>query len=68
MGVVTLLVYKGLYAASKSMIVALAVAVIVAVIVYAVSLLLLKGLTEEELQKFPKGNLIIRVAKKLHLL
>lgn len=68
MGVVTLLVYKGLYAASKSMIVALAVAVVVAVIVYAVSLLLLKGLTEEELQKFPKGNLIIRVAKKLHLL
>lgn len=68
MGVVTLLVYKGLYAASKSMIVALAVAVIVAVIVYAVSILLLKGLTEEELQKFPKGNLIIRVAKKLHLL
>ena len=68
MGVVTLLVYKGLYAVSKSMIVALAVAVVVAVIVYAVSLLLLKGLTEEELQKFPKGNLIIRVAKKLHLL
>lgn len=68
MGVIAFLVYKGLYALSKSMIVALAVAIILAVIVYAISLLLLKGLTEEELKKFPKGNLIIRVAKKFHLL
>lgn len=68
MGVVTFFIYKGMYALSKSMTVALVVAVVIAVIVYAVSLLLLKGLTEEELQKFPKGNLIIKVAKKLHLL
>ena len=34
----------------------------------AVVLLLLHGLTEEEIKKFPKGTLIVRVAKKLHLL
>ena len=68
MGLIAFLVYKGLYALSKSMIVALVAAIIIAVIIYAVFLLLLKGLTEEELARFPKGNLIIRVAKKFHLL
>ena len=43
-------------------------AILAAVIVYAVVLLLLHGLTEEEIKKFPKGTLIVRVAKKLHLL
>ena len=43
-------------------------AILAAVIVYAVVLLLLHGLTEEEIKKFPKGTLIVRVAKKIHLL
>ena len=44
------------------------VAVLVGMIVYAAALLLIKGLTEEELHSFPKGELIIRIAKKFHLL
>ena len=43
-------------------------AFIVAVVVYAVVLLLFKGLTEEELLGFPKGQLIVSIAKKIHLL
>ena len=43
-------------------------AILVAIIVYCVSLLLTKGLTEAELRSFPKGTMIIRVAKKFHLL
>ena len=43
-------------------------AILVGVITYAVALLLIRGLTEEELESFPKGTLIIRIAKKFHLL
>ena len=48
--------------------VGVAVSVLVGMVVYAAALLLIKGLTEEELHSFPKGELIIRVAKKFHLL
>ena len=38
------------------------------VIVYGIFLLLLKGLGEQELKAFPGGRLLIRIAKKMHLL
>ena len=68
MGVITFFVYKGLFALTKIVAISLIVSIIVAVIVYAVMLLLLKGLTEEEIRKFPKGALIIKIARKVHLL
>ena len=68
MGLATFLVYKGIHALFKNNIVATFLAIIVAVIVYAVVLLLLKGLDEDEILRFPKGALLVRVAKKLHLL
>lgn len=40
----------------------------VAVIVYGVALLLLGGLTEEEILAMPKGHLLVKVFKKVHLL
>lgn len=40
----------------------------VAVIVYGVALLLLGGLTEEEILAMPKGHLLVKVLKKVHLL
>lgn len=42
--------------------------IFIGVIVYAVVLLLLKGLTEEEILKFPKGAALVRLARKMHLL
>lgn len=42
--------------------------IFIGVIVYAVVLLLLKGLTEEEILKFPKGAVLVRLARKMHLL
>ena len=68
MGAVTFGVYEGLFALTKIVAVSLVAAMLVAVIVYAVALLLLKGLTEEEILKFPKGTLIVKIAKKVHLL
>lgn len=68
MGLATIGVYKGLFAICNINAVALLAAIIVAVIVYAAMLLLLKGLTENELKRFPKGDVILRIAKKLHLI
>ena len=48
--------------------IAFVIAFVVAVIVYAITLLLFKGLSEDEIRKFPKGMTIIRFAKKFHLL
>lgn len=43
------------------------VAIVIGVAVYAVALLLLRGLTPDEILAFPKGASILRLAKKLHL-
>ena len=53
---------------SHSNAVSTVIAVLVGMIVYAAALLLIKGLTEEELHSFPKGELLIRIAKKFRLL
>lgn len=68
MGVVTYLIYRGLYQLSHSTAAALLPALVIAVIVYGFCLLLFKGLTEEELKRFPKGTVVIKIAKKFHLL
>lgn len=68
MGIVTFLVYKGCYAIIKSNAVSAILGILVAVIVYAAALLLLHGMDEEDLTSFPKGELLVRIAKKLHLL
>lgn len=68
MGVIAYGAYTLLYMLIKSNLVCVVFAIILAVIVYFVTLLLLKGLTEEEIRKFPKGHLLIKIAKKLRLL
>ena len=44
------------------------VSIVSGVCVYGVLLLLLRGLREKELRSFPLGSLIIKIAKKLHLM
>lgn len=44
------------------------VSILVAIAVYFVALILLKGVTEDELKTLPKGTMIVRVFQKLHLL
>ena len=68
MGVAAYFSYRGLYMLVKNNTISFFVAFVLAVLVYAVTLLLFKGLTEEEILKFPKGALLVRIAKKLHLL
>ena len=68
MGVVTFLVYEGLYALLHQNVISVLVAILMAVITYGISMLLMGGLTEEELCRFPKGTLLIKIFKKMHLL
>ncbi|MDD3403275.1 MAG: polysaccharide biosynthesis protein [Hespellia sp.] len=44
------------------------IAIVVAVLVYAISLLKLGGLSEDELRSMPKGDLIVHICKKFHLI
>ena len=60
-------IYQGLYLLSESVVIAVVPAVAVAVILYFVMLLIFRGLTEEELRGFPKGYLLVKAAKKMHL-
>lgn len=68
MAVVAAGVYYGMHYLVKSNVISLALAVILAVLVYFVLVIKCKVITENELENFPKGNLIKKVAKKLHLL
>ncbi|MDY2627638.1 MAG: polysaccharide biosynthesis protein [Lachnospiraceae bacterium] len=60
--------YKGLYYLTSSNAFSVLLAICVAVVIYASALLLTGGITESDLKSFPKGTLLVRIAKKLHLL
>lgn len=70
MSVVSKLLYNVLFAllgeSTLAMLVSLVIAVVVAVVIYFVVLLALRGLKERELLAFPKGHVLVKVAKKLH--
>lgn len=75
MGISVLLSYKGIFSlfqlfAGKrlSNAIAVIISILIGVWVYAVALLLLKGIGEEELKRFPKGYVFVRIAKKFRLL
>lgn len=68
MGAAAWAVYEGMLMLTKSMTISVIPAVLVAVIVYFVMLILMGGLTEQEMRGFPKGYLLVKVAKKCKLM
>lgn len=70
MGVVSKLLYQVIYTAlgesTIAMVTGLVVTVMIAVVIYFAALLAMRGLREKELRAFPKGHLLVKVAKKLH--
>lgn len=68
MGGAAYAVYELLYLLTSSMRISVLPAILVAVIVYFVALIKLRGLTEEEMRKMPKGHLLVKLAKKCRLL
>ncbi len=68
MAVAAMLVYKGIYILFRSNLIALAVSIIIAMVVYGILLIGLKAIDESEIYMLPKGSAIARLLKKLHLL
>ena len=68
MGVAAYYVYKVVYILVPVNLVALCFAIFVAVIIYFTLVIKTGALTEEELTHIPKGGLVIKLARKLHLL
>jgi stage V sporulation protein B len=68
MGLVSFFTYKGIYYVLNSNAISAILAILFGMIVYGLTLLLFKGITEEELYDMPKGRIIAGIAHKLHLL
>lgn len=68
MGVIVWLVYELFMYLLRNNTIATIFAIGAGVCVYAVLLLLLKGLREQEILRFPKGQMLVSIAKKMHLL
>lgn len=68
MGVVSILSYQGIYKITGRNSFSCIIGIIVAVIVYFIAIVLLKGVTEEELYRLPKGAVIVRFLRKLRLI
>ena len=68
MGVAAYYVYKVIYLLIPVNLVALLPSIFVAVIIYFTLVIKTGALSEAELAHIPKGHLIVRMAKKLHLL
>lgn len=68
MGVVAYFSYKGLILVLGSNLIATSLTIVAAMLVYFLLLIFMKGIEEKELEYMPKGGMIIRILKKLHLL
>lgn len=68
MGAICWAVYEGVYLMTSSNVISLIPAVIIGCCIYFAVLLLCGGVTERELRRFPKGYLLVRIAKKFRLL
>ncbi len=68
MGAVCFFIYQMFLLLTSSKLIAFILAFIVALIIYIVAMILLKGVTEQELLRMPKGQLMVKLLKKVHLL
>lgn len=68
MGLVCLGVYKAVMLIIKSNAVSTILAIMIGAFVYFVAMLITGGITEQDLRKMPKGGLLIRFGRLLHLL
>ena len=68
MGIAAVLMYYGVHYLINSNAVALMAAVLFAAVIYFVLVIKFKVITEEEMSSFPKGTIIKKVARKLHLI
>lgn len=68
MGIVTFVVYRAIYIVLGINAVAVLASVVIAVFVYALALIRMHGITEEEIYQFPKGTALVSILRKLRIL
>lgn len=68
MGIAVYAIYIALYSFTSSNIICTTLSVAIGVIIYGVLLLLSKCVQEEDLYSIPKGDKLVAIARKLHLL
>jgi len=68
MGIVILFLYRGLMILVKSNTISTLISILMGIIVFFFCLVLLRGITEDELYGVPQGKILVRILKKLHLL
>lgn len=68
MGAAAWAVYEGMFLLTKSPRIAVITAIPLGACVYFAMLLLFRGVTEQELRNFPKGYLLVKLAKKIRLM
>lgn len=68
MGAIARVLYEILLMLTGSIIISAIPSIAVAVAVYFSLVILFKGVTEEELRSMPKGRLLVKVARKCHLM
>ena len=68
MGVVIYLLYHGIMRFFPHNSIVTIFTVLVGILVYGVSLILTRALSEEELYQLPKGALIVSLCRRLHLM
>jgi len=68
MGAVVFGVYKGIMIAVKRNSIACLVSICIGAFVYFVAMIKTGGISQSDLKSMPKGTLMIKVAKKLHLM
>lgn len=68
MGAIAWAVYEMLLLLTKSPRISVIPAILTGAVVYFALLILFRGVTEKELKSFPKGRLLVRLAKKCRLL
>jgi len=61
-------VYEGLLLLTKSPKISVIPAIIIGAAVYFAMLILMRGVSERELRAFPKGHMLVRIAKKCRLM
>ena len=68
MGIAAYLIYQGMMIVTGINAIAVMVSIVFAVVIYFILLIFMKGIDESEISSLPKGYLLIKIFKRIHLL
>lgn len=68
MGAIAYFVYKGVYYIVHMNLISIVFSVAFGVAAYGIALILLGGMSEEEVRSLPKGHVLVRFCRKIHIM